>query len=1100
MSDDRRMCCPQLLFRLTVPVNRCCLVIVATVAVLLSDRTVHAANRNGVLHWTSGDSLPGRLIRITDRELIWESGLFATPLHLKRSVLSSVSFEPGDVPFELTDAFRVVLHTGDVLFGNLRSLDPRILELAGARYGDVRIPRELIAGIERINHDGLIYLGPAGRDGWTGNALEKHWREQTDGSLTSSTANALLVRDLRSENKLAVEIVLGFNQIPEFVLALGRDDENSLRLETWDDALVVCNQDDFLEIQRLQDDTSRIHLLMYVDMESRRMLICSPRGEVLAELEELNPKYVPQALSLRNVGSQLTLQHLRVERWNGTTLGSLVAGRTGVQQISGLLNYGVVESITDGKVTLRTETDIMTIPVEDVGSLEVSATGPEYHAEPPETAARVKWRDGGLLHGDIVRMTKTAATLQPPWSSTPVTANPEGIQTVKFFGSVSEVAGPDKLLIEGRLLHGHLVVDAGDQPVTWKPTGATTGAALQSGDTAVVTRSVEASAVSIDPRKFPDTIYLRNNDIIPCHLEKISDHDVRLSSPFTSTRQFPSRDIRALELSSVRQSDSQGFADANWKQADGQIRKDGGSVELRNGSFGHQHGMVSDRISFRVRWVHDQWTSMTVHLFVGNLQQPKTSSACVLMFSGNNVVVTRRLDHQNPFAVMQNPDLRVRTNGATAEIQLVTSRGLMEVIVNGKAVEQFPLERTDAGNTGILFELSQAAGGRFFDGKAPGVNKGEKQKVRYLTLSNLETGPPSAASIQKFIDNETRELALTIPRFRRGDPSTHVLIAPNGDVLRGRLVAVHSDHVEFESRLEMFQFPRERVAAIVWIVHPKTNRPADGPPAKPQPRPAQSTVLQTVLSGGFLVSMTPTGLSEGLLYGESPVLGRCSVPAVSISRLHLGDPQQRSNTAAYSQWRARHASEPDWDIARNNGDNAPGTELIGRAAPDFELPQVNGETFRLSENAGKIVVLDFWATWCGPCVAALPDYVEATNHFNESELAFVAVNIEESPQQIRAFLKEHELNLRVAVDGGSQVASQYGVSGIPHSLIIGPEGTIEYVHVGYSPDTGAEIQRVAEEILSGSWTRNTTPSHNLNSPAERSPESTQERPNAKTSE
>ena len=195
------------------------------------------------------------------------------------------------------------------------------------------------------------------------------------------------------------------------------------------------------------------------------------------------------------------------------------------------------------------------------------------------------------------------------------------------------------------------------------------------------------------------------------------------------------------------------------------------------------------------------------------------------------------------------------------------------------------------------------------------------------------------------------------------------------------------------------------------------------------------------------------------------------MPAATISRLYLGDPEQRNSTAAYSQWRARHGLEPDWDIAKSDGGNADGSELIGQAAADFELPQVDGETFRLSEHAGKIIVLDFWATWCRPCVAALPDYVEATRHFHESELVFVAVNIEESPQQIRAFLKEHQLDMRVAIDGGSEVASQYQVGGIPHSLIISPEGTIEYVHVGYDPDAGSEIQRVAEAILSGNWSR-----------------------------
>ena len=1073
MNDDLRMSDTQAGCRGATGLGRWISAVAVAATLLVPDWTAHAADGKAVLHWKSGDSLPGRLVRIDADEVVWECGLFAAPLQLQRLVLSTVSFEPSEVPSATSDEFRIVLQSGDVLFGSLHALDHQTLTVASVRHGDVRIPRQLIAGIERINHDGLIYLGPAGREGWSGENIKKNWREETDGSLTSSTADARLTRRLRSENKIAIEFILSFRRLPEFVLALGSDDEDGLRIETWDDALVVCNQDEFVEIQLLHKDTAGIHLLLYVDMQAKRALVCSPRGEVLAELPKLTPKRAVRAFSLRNGSGQLTLQHLRVERWNGTTVGSLVSGRTGVQKVDGNVSYGVVESIKDGLVTLRGDTGGMTIPVKDLGSLEVSAAEAEHEPESTENSTRIKWRDGGLLYGNLIGITESAATVETHWSKTPVSANPDGIQLIEFSDETTDVEGPDELIVGGRLLHGHLVVDAGNQPVTWKPTGAAVGVALQSSDNAVVRRSTEATAVWVDPKEYPDTIYLRNNDVIPCRLEGMTDDAVRLTSPFSSAKEFSSADIKALELLSTRQQNSAGFDDQNWMRVRGRVKKDAGAVKLISGSFGHSNGMVSDRLSFQVRWPGDRWTSMTVHLFAENLRRPATSSTCAFMFSANNVIVTHKFDTRNPFAAVQNPESRIQTKGPTAEIQLVTSRGKLEVVVDGKTVQQFPLERAGAGKSGVLFELSQSGNGRFFAGRRHIEVEGSG-KVTHLTLSNLQTGSPSGTSVQRFIDDETRQITLTIPRFRRDAPPTHVLIAPNGDVLRGRLIAIHSDSVEFESRLEVFRFPRERVATIVWIKNPDRNRDAGDPVEEIEVDSASSTVLQTVLNGGFLVSMTPARLSNGLLYGDSPVLGRCSVPAATISRLYLGDPEQRNSTAAYSQWRARHGLEPDWDIAKSDGGNADGSELIGQAAADFELPQVDGETFRLSEHAGKIIVLDFWATWCRPCVAALPDYVEATRHFHESELVFVAVNIEESPQQIRAFLKEHQLDMRVAIDGGSEVALQYQVGGIPHSLIISPEGTIEYVHVGYDPDAGSEIQRVAEAILSGNWSRDTS--------------------------
>ncbi len=72
-------------------------------------------------------------------------------------------------------------------------------------------------------------------------------------------------------------------------------------------------------------------------------------------------------------------------------------------------------------------------------------------------------------------------------------------------------------------------------------------------------------------------------------------------------------------------------------------------------------------------------------------------------------------------------------------------------------------------------------------------------------------------AIRKFIDDEAREATLTIPRFRRDQPPTHVLLAPNGDLLRGQLLGVNETELQFESRLEQLRVPRQRVAGIIWM-------------------------------------------------------------------------------------------------------------------------------------------------------------------------------------------------------------------------------------------------------------------------------------------
>jgi thiol-disulfide isomerase/thioredoxin len=150
-----------------------------------------------------------------------------------------------------------------------------------------------------------------------------------------------------------------------------------------------------------------------------------------------------------------------------------------------------------------------------------------------------------------------------------------------------------------------------------------------------------------------------------------------------------------------------------------------------------------------------------------------------------------------------------------------------------------------------------------------------------------------------------------------------------------------------------------------------------------------------------------------------------------------------------------------------DGGESPASEMVGQVVDDFELPTLDGGVFRLSEHADKVVVLDFWATWCGPCVAALPEYVEATSNFEQSDAIFVAVNLEETPERIKEFLTRHDLTPTVALDRGSVIARRFQVSGIPHSVVLGPGQVIKHVTVGYKQGVGARTQEYIEKILAG---------------------------------
>ena len=141
--------------------------------------------------------------------------------------------------------------------------------------------------------------------------------------------------------------------------------------------------------------------------------------------------------------------------------------------------------------------------------------------------------------------------------------------------------------------------------------------------------------------------------------------------------------------------------------------------------------------------------------------------------------------------------------------------------------------------------------------------------------------------------------------------------------------------------------------------------------------------------------------------------------------------------------------------------------LIGQKAPDFQTQFLNEEEFKLSDQKGKVVILDFWATWCGPCVRALPELLKATSSFNKNNVALLAVNQGESKKVISKFLKKKQLKaLSVIMDETRKIGGDYKVKGIPKTVIIDQKGVVRHVHVGFSSGMGERLKGEINNLLS----------------------------------
>ena len=142
--------------------------------------------------------------------------------------------------------------------------------------------------------------------------------------------------------------------------------------------------------------------------------------------------------------------------------------------------------------------------------------------------------------------------------------------------------------------------------------------------------------------------------------------------------------------------------------------------------------------------------------------------------------------------------------------------------------------------------------------------------------------------------------------------------------------------------------------------------------------------------------------------------------------------------------------------------------LLGQAAADFELQTADGGKFKLSDHKDKdIVVLDFWATWCPPCQRSLPVLVEVTGSFKDKNVVFCAVNLRETAEKVRKFQDERKLQFASPLDKDGAVAGKYLVSGIPQSVIVGKDGTVQAVHVGASPDLKDKLTGELQALVDG---------------------------------
>jgi thiol-disulfide isomerase/thioredoxin len=301
------------------------------------------------------------------------------------------------------------------------------------------------------------------------------------------------------------------------------------------------------------------------------------------------------------------------------------------------------------------------------------------------------------------------------------------------------------------------------------------------------------------------------------------------------------------------------------------------------------------------------------------------------------------------------------------------------------------------------------------------------------------------------------ERLMIVPRSMKQDPPTHLIVSTNGDYLRGRLISLNTEKAVLEIRLESTEIPTPQIAQIFWL-HDREwdknkekvdqDKQADHKPLEPKPESSKFQV-HAIRKDGRGITFAPTSMSKEKLAGKSDLLGDCEVELAQLQMLLFGrDVGAQARALKKEMWKLSLAILPKVFQEGEEGSTENPSPLVGKLAPNFKLACIDDSTKELAKYVGKVVVLDFWASWCGPCVKAMPEVDRIVKEVGENQVELIAVNVQESKDRVATAVGRLGITATVLLDTDGEVSAKYEANAIPQTVIIDRQGNVTHLFVG----------------------------------------------------
>lgn len=138
---------------------------------------------------------------------------------------------------------------------------------------------------------------------------------------------------------------------------------------------------------------------------------------------------------------------------------------------------------------------------------------------------------------------------------------------------------------------------------------------------------------------------------------------------------------------------------------------------------------------------------------------------------------------------------------------------------------------------------------------------------------------------------------------------------------------------------------------------------------------------------------------------------------------------------------------------------------VAEVAPDFTLKSLQGNNLRLEEYRGQVVLINFWASWCGPCRQEMPLLDRLHQRYRETGFAVLGVNVEGKIKPAQELVDKTKVTFPVLIDADQKVSELYNLEAMPSTVVVDRNGVVRYIHLGYKPGDEAKYVDVVKALI-----------------------------------